>query len=364
MQSSYPSFNGGDVAQNDVPIIATANDAILSKLSASSMGYYDDPFLPHLCKDAVGLTSSSTNTRAGGERRMRHSRGLDHRNEPPSSRSNYPPRRSGQGQPLIRRGSHARVCCIDRSISAFLSLESECHGRSKKQVVVIGAGKDTAYLRYRSGLLSAPPTKSGNSSAVEEEEGIRWYEVDHGSVIQEKRAIFESVPEIKCVLSSSGTQSKDELTPSVFHMISHDLRHPMEELFSTLIQKHSFNVEVPTLFVLECVQMYLPETNSRDILSTITHTCTTPFIALYDPVLLHDSFGKVMHDHLAKAGTVSKHSAISHNRTLLDQIQKLKQCGFDRVVGCDMMDAYDTVLTKEQRRRANSCEMLDEIEEW
>jgi len=32
--------------------------------------------------------------------------------------------------------------------------------------------------------------------------------------------------------------------------------------------------------------------------------------------------------------------------------------------GCDMMAAYDTVLTVGDRGRANGCEMLDEFEEW
>jgi hypothetical protein len=37
---------------------------------------------------------------------------------------------------------------------------------------------------------------------------------------------------------------------------------------------------------------------------------------------------------------------------------------FWQATGCDMWSAYNHVITAEQRRRANQCEFLDEVEEW
>ena len=37
---------------------------------------------------------------------------------------------------------------------------------------------------------------------------------------------------------------------------------------------------------------------------------------------------------------------------------------FAVAVGCDMWDAYPSILSESQRRRANQCELLDEMEEW
>jgi len=58
-----------------------------------SIQWYADPVLPHFAKDAHGVmatTSATKNSRVGG-------------------------------QPMMRRGTFARVCCVDRTISFCLS---------------------------------------------------------------------------------------------------------------------------------------------------------------------------------------------------------------------------------------------------
>jgi len=131
------------------------------------------------------------------------------------------------------------------------------------------------------------------------------------------------------------------------------------------MQKHHLlSLEVPTLFLLECVQMNLPESVSRNILTIITQTHHHPCLILYDPILLHDPFGKIMEQNLSKAGINDPDLSIWKTRILPYQIDKLLECGFRMATGCDMMSAYDTVLTVGDRGRANGCEMLDEVEEW
>ena len=39
-------------------------------------------------------------------------------------------------------------------------------------------------------------------------------------------------------------------------------------------------------------------------------------------------------------------------------------CAWHQALGCDMWWAYSTILTPEQRQRAQTCEFLDELEEW
>ena len=57
--------------------------------------------------------------------------------------------------------------------------------------------------------------------------------------------------------------------------------------------------------------------------------------------------------------------SLEKTRTLSDQMTKLSECGFDVVVGCDMMTAYDHGVIKiDDRRRAAEREMLDELEEF
>lgn len=71
-----------------------------------------------------------------------------------------------------------------------------------------------------------------------------------------------------------------------------------------------------------------------------------------------------MEQNLRKAGISDPSLSIFKTKTLQHQIDKLIQCGFSKATGCDMMAAYETVLTPDERKRANRCEMLDEIEEW
>ena len=72
----------------------------------------------------------------------------------------------------------------------------------------------------------------------------------------------------------------------------------------------------------------------------------------------------MMQRNLQASGVITADSSMIQNTTLEQQMQKIKDCGFELVVGCDMMDAYESVLTQTQRRKANLCEMLDELEEW
>eukprot|EP00978_Attheya_sp_CCMP212_P022791 scaffold68554_cov44-Attheya_sp.AAC.2 len=169
----------------------------------------------------------------------------------------------------------------------------------------------------------------------------------------------------------------EENTFSTCHFVAHDLRQSVQSLLERLVRSHGLQPELPTLVVLECVQMYLPEEESRELWRAIANTFPRAHVALYDPILLEDSFGRVMEQHLRNAGVLPRmhpnHDDDNHDtirmsltvtQTLEQQVRKLNECGFDTVVGCDMWNAYETVVTPLQRRRANQCEMLDEVEEW
>lgn len=342
-------------------------------------------------------------------------------------------------EPIIRRGTQARVHAVDKAIRAFLSLPltsestdttngTEDAFRASRQVVVLGAGRDTSYLRYRFGQMkrdasdisseSTTATTTTTSAATNVEEDVRWYEVDHPSVIQQKAkhwlpGCISAGNEYNCtsvttessiegetskasnsyVVSISQKEEYDTQSTSDrssnYHLIGHDLREPPSKLFDILaLPQHGYDRTVPTLFILECVTMYLPDDASRELMQylsdSVQPSTSDSFVALvsYDPIPGNDRFGEVMIQNLNKAGIAGKkgqqHSRELNNneekpqmlslettRTLSDQLTKLTQCGFDTAVGCHMMDAYDHgVISMEDRRRAARCEMLDELEEF
>jgi len=377
---SPPRSRHNNHQRNNQMIMSTADDAILSKLSTVNEGYYEDPFIHYLSND--------------GSRRY-------HRHPSASSASSSSSSRHRGGtidnyQPLIRRGTYARVCTIDYAISSFLSMyESK---EIDVQIVVLGSGRDTNFLRAKSGLLHGGEDE-------EMMDHVTWYEVDHSDIIQLKQQLLHSCPlldmdfekydhtfdyedgetvqtssyaittkEIRTSISSKkdGTKTGDNndtnssaAATQQYHLIAFDLHKPFSNLLELLTTYHSFNVDAPTLFVMECVQMYLPELESRNLLKSITNSIKQPFISIFDPIIQHDAFGQVMAQNLTKAKIITTSSmSLLQTRTLQNHIDKLVQCGFKYVTGCDFMTCYETILNGEDRTNANMCEMLDEVEEW
>lgn len=93
-------------SSHDVAVMATAGDASLCKLSASSLGYFEDAFVQFFVKSP--------------SRRM----------------------------PLINRGYYARVAAIETLVTKFLRAH-DADPAQKTQVVILGAGLDTMYFRLK-----------------------------------------------------------------------------------------------------------------------------------------------------------------------------------------------------------------------
>jgi [phosphatase 2A protein]-leucine-carboxy methyltransferase len=345
------------VTENDQPIMATAQDALSAKEAAVHAGYYDDPFVQALNFD---------NTYRGGDPNTNRRR---------------------QVEPLIKRGTHARVCCMDRAIATFIDLHQQNNNLEALQVVVLGAGKDTSFFRYISGRLilnSNSSTKDTPTPTSPPQTKVRWYEVDHEAVLSEKVAAIANAPDIfdaKVTQNEQGcwklqsskakndygdSTSTNGAASSCCYMLSHDLRQDPQTLLDKLTSsKNEMDPHTPTLFVMECVQMYLPAESSLSLLQALVQCCPDSCLCSYEPVLQSDPFGKVMEKNLSEAQVARPDSCLVNIRTLDQHLQRLTSSSlFAQATGCDMWSAYNSVLTQEQRRRANQCEFLDEVEEW
>ena len=156
-------------------------------------------------------------------------------------------------------------------------------------------------------------------------------------------------------------------------LVPFDLHGDIQTLLDTLQCDHDFHSSKPTLILFECVQMYLTDICSFDMLQKLAKTLNNSVVAIYDPMLLNDAFGRVMLKNLRSLRYIrvideennEKNPVLFNVRTLQDQLNKLKKCGFSKnVMAYDMLEAYQHVLTAEHRMKANQCEMLDEFEEW
>lgn len=279
----------------DHRIQSTAGDALRAKAAAVRTGYYDDPYI-----------------------------------------SLFAPADTRGVQPIIKRGTHARVVCIAKALRVF--------GRQHAggQVVVLGAGKDTSAFRLD----------------IEAD----WFEIDHDTVVREKCAVVcEHAREL-------GLQQQSErvfrflVRKGSYRLVDADLREDPEQLIQ-LLRDAGWQSTRPTLIVSECVQMYLPAMAAPSLFRAFAQACHQCYIVLYEPILGNDPFGRVMQDNLLQAGMAGRDSCLVLVRTIDDHQRRLAEAGFASTA-CDMWTAYETILDAEDRTRANACEFLDEVEEW
>lgn len=309
----------------DFRIIATADDAILAKHATAQANYYRDPFV-----DAFAHAASLRQHNS----KQRHF------------------------QPIIKRGTHARVCCMDRAITAFLKAHAD--NTNGCEVVVLGAGKDTSYFRFfAKSLMGMEDFIKDRTLTLPT---VHWYEVDHASVIQEKaKTIQGSSMLLQCCPNFKQTENGFS-SSNQYHLVSADLRDSPQQLLKGL----ALNSHRPTLFLLECVFMYMPDESTQALLKELALSKkNNSWIVMYEPILGSDAFGNMMQQNLVQAKVASADCCLLQTRTLEAQLKKLVQAGFStRAVGCDMWTAYQSIVTPEQRQLANRAEFLDEVEEW
>ena len=267
-----------------------------------------------------------------------------------------------------------------------------------------GGGGDASYS-----IFIAPRTRRGGGGEGDDDDG------GAGGTRGREGGLATTVARDALASSTSSPSTSD------YHLIGHDLRSSPDALFRKLSHpNHGFDVSTSsssTLFVLECVLMYMPETSARDLLRRIAAIPTNSpppslsfssssfssshssfvAVAIYDPIPGHDRFGQLMIENLKRAGIVAgvggggggvvgrrRHGdeggdkgedddrhhrhllSLEGTRTLTDQLSRLvRDSGFDVAVGCDMSDAYDHgVVRREDRTRAMRSEALDELEEF
>mmetsp|Transcript_7484 Transcript_7484/g.14205 ORF Transcript_7484/g.14205 Transcript_7484/m.14205 type:complete len:373 (-) Transcript_7484:692-1810(-) len=325
---------------NQQAILKTSENALHAKAAAVRAGYYDDDYITPFV------------------------------HEPRGSRPPYV-------QPIIKRGTHARVCCIDRMIQTFAKQVAEQHDRRLDQridndndqdnedeeeeepecvlqIVILGCGKDTVFFRHYQGLTA----QNANMT-------LKWFEVDHPPMISEKANIIGTNPNIFDNANVNAVElDVYEVEPALgvcCTLLGHDLRETgmMEKL-----QRVGCDPATPTLFILECVLMYLPESDSQTLLKSIPEAYKDAYLCLYEPILGNDAFGNVMEQNLVRAGLATPPSSLLQTRQLNEQLAKVVECGWKQATACDLWHAYDTIVTAAQRQRGNRAEFLDEWEEF
>ena len=306
-------------------MISTNDDAFFAKLSCIARKYYEDPYLPFFLR---------------GPSRPRST-------------------------PLIHRGYASRVLAIRKLVQRFTQAALD-QGAERVQIVNLGAGFDTTFFWLSKQLSEAQLGR------------LRWVEVDFEQVMTKKVSLIMQSEELSRMAAIPGSApSQTDLLLDIPHKIDQilpcitprycafpaDLRD-LDRIHSHLLDGEipTLDPSLPTLFVAECVMVYLEAEHGSKILSWISSHFDLAGFVCYEQILPFDRFGQMMLANLKQRGCPLL--SIEAFPTLDSQVVRYKTNGFSHSHALDMITIYNRYLDEDTRKRIQQLEIFDEIEEW
>ncbi|XP_076824972.1 leucine carboxyl methyltransferase 1-like isoform X2 [Clavelina lepadiformis] len=245
------------------------------------------------------------------------------------------PGRIQRKQPEISRGYYARTNSIWLLLKRFLTRCScTC------QIVSLGAGLDTTYWRL------------GSENMLP----IRYIEVDFLDVVVRKiRCISAKVPLHSCLSDFSTQDDESCLHCGSYHLVSADMRN-LGELEEKLKQS-GIDYSVPTLFLTECVLIYMSPEKSNAIIQWVAEKFSDAAFINYEQIHMNDTFGQVMISNLkARQCLLAGAEACTSLKAMEDRFINV---GWHNAQCQDMWSTYNGLPDK---RKIEQIEMLDEAE--
>lgn len=281
----------------DDGVQATNCDATKCKYSAVKMGYWQDDFIQYFV--------------TGYERKT----------------------------PEINRGYYARTKGVAMFMDKFLKKTG-----SNCQIINLGAGFDTLYWRLKNSGITVN----------------NYIEIDFASVTSKKCFLIKKSKILLQTISQQEGEVKiigSDLHAPDYHIIGTDLRN-LAELDKKLTQC-GINFDVPTMFLTECVLVYMEPESSSMLLHWIAKKFNDIFFINYEQVNMNDNFGRIMLDNLRNRGCqLAGVDACLSSQTQMDRFVRV---GWDSARSWNMINVYE-YLPEEDRYRMERLEMLDELE--
>uniref|UniRef100_A0A8C1BFX5 Leucine carboxyl methyltransferase 1 n=1 Tax=Cyprinus carpio carpio TaxID=630221 RepID=A0A8C1BFX5_CYPCA len=297
MASKQP-FADSDIA--DEAVRATCDDASICKRFATSKGYWTDLYVQYFVRQV-------------GERKA----------------------------PEINRGYYGRVKGMNLLIDAFLK-KTQCDC----QVVNLGAGLDTTFWRLKDENIM--PKK--------------FFEVDFPMIVARKIHNIKTKPPLsKPLIETHSTDALlldgHSLDSDRYCIIGADLRDlpTLEEK----LKKFQINPELPTLFLSECVLVYMTPEQSSKLVHWVADAFPTAMFINYEQVNMNDRFGEIMIENLQRRQC--NLAGVDLCQSLDSQKERFLSAGWESANALDMMTVYN-MLPQEDVARIECLEFLDEKE--
>ncbi|GFO38313.1 leucine carboxyl methyltransferase 1-like [Plakobranchus ocellatus] len=282
----------------DPGVIGTNDDASSCKRFAVDKGYWADPYISYLVQKS------------------------------PSRKA-----------PEINRGYYARVTSIQVILEKFLKMT-----KNNCQIISLGAGFDTLFWRL-SDLGLAPKN---------------FVEVDFEQVTTRKCHFIKSKKQLLSALSDEDADimiSQSELHSAKYHLVHANIANIGE--LEIKLTASGIDRSLPTLFLTECVLIYIEVEKTNKLLKWIADSFPTSFFLNYEQVNMTDAFGQVMIENLkARDCILSGVAACANTNTQMNRFLNNGWTGGDCI---DMALVYKC-LPQSDLQRIERIEMLDERE--
>ncbi|PIA18258.1 S-adenosyl-L-methionine-dependent methyltransferase [Coemansia reversa NRRL 1564] len=191
-----------------------------------------------------------------------------------------------------------------------------------------------------------------------------YFEIDFAEVTAKKAAtIFRHSTNLKTMLpedtqvAAGGT----EIHSSTYNLLAGDLREFESQVVPKLINR-GFDCNKPTLFLSECVLIYLDSQHSDRILDWITQNIPNSGILTYEQILPDDRFGRMMIENLRNRGLELR--GLHAYPTLQSTSQRFLSRGWHRAAAIDLATYHEQFVQKSELARLAKIEFLDEWEEF
>lgn len=181
-------------------------------------------------------------------------------------------------------------------------------------------------------------------------------DVDLASVTSQKLHAICKSEKLTCSLEDI-SHSETELHSEKYHLIEGDLRRG-HALVNKLKKDCSIDVKAPTLFIAECVLVYLRLNETDSLLTALSSVFSCAAFILYEPVQANDPFTAVMKDNLRQ-----KNCELAGVCDINEQEERFIRNGWSGGVRTyDMWTVYSSLLDRNQVNRIERIEFLDERE--
>lgn len=149
-----------------------------------------------------------------------------------------------------------------------------------------------------------------------------------------------------------------KLTSDSYFLLPVDLR----DTASTIsVLTGNLDSSVPTLFISECVLVYLDRSHSDDLITHISQTFPNSAFLNYDIIEPNDIFGRTMLENLSYRNIHLR--GVHAYPTVQSHISRFRS-HYERVQGFNMLEIYNSHLLPEEKQRVEKLEWMDEFEEW